>query len=84
MSTPRKGTPHYNLIHRNVSDRLLVITESFDNIGYAILVVFQAMTAEGWSEIMDHLMDSQDGTSEYTRNPNHNLFSRDILLRDGL
>eukprot|EP01043_Picozoa_sp_COSAG02_P015309 COSAG02_NODE_650_length_18912_cov_23.728698_4_plen_1651_part_00 len=35
--------------------------QSFDNIGTALLVVFQAMTAEGWSEIMDHLMDSQDG-----------------------
>ena len=35
--------------------------QGFDNIGMALLVVFQAMTAEGWSEIMDRLMDSQDG-----------------------
>ena len=37
-------------------------SQSFDNIGSAVLAVFTAMTAEGWSEIMDRLLDSQNAT----------------------
>ena len=37
-------------------------SQSFDNIGSAVLAVFTAMTAEGWSEIMDRLLDSQNTT----------------------
>ena len=36
--------------------------QSFDNIGSAILIVFQAMTAEGWTEVMDRLLDVSSGS----------------------
>ena len=40
----RSGNPHFGLI-------------SFDNVPVAFLLIFQAITLEGWTDIMSYLMN---------------------------